>query len=614
MMTIVRLAHKWVALILGIQLTLWMLSGLGMAILPHSKVAGDHRMAERAAPAPLLKAATGQIGLPATVDGAEVQQVRLRNLDGRVIFDTVTSDGSVLSDAVTGAPIIVDEELATRIALADYAGPGDVVNAQYMLETTLEVRDHLAPAWRIDFNDAERTTIYVSGRNGQILERRNHYWRAFDIFWMLHIMDYQNRASFNHPLIITAALIVLWLGLSGIALWFDSFRRSDFNLVGKWQGRGKVFPLSLTDSEGSAIKMASARPMQSLFAAMDEQGYPLPSTCGGGGTCGLCRVQIGTALPILPADRRQIPESELASGYRLACQHRVEAPLVVTLPHGLLDAKNLEGTIAATNFITPDMYELRISLPEPLDFRAGSYIQVKIKPFRWDIEQSDLPNAVKTRWEASGTGRSVGTDETVYRTYSLANAPGELGHDIILSIRLALAKPDAPGASAGIGSTYLGSLVAGDTIELRGPFGDFHVDSEANETVFIGGGAGIGPIRSMIVDRLATHGCTSRMSLWYGARTQEHIVYKDDFEKLASAHPNFSWHVALSEAPETDDWPGARGLIHDLVRDQYLASHPDIERCSFYICGPPQMLKAVLSLLKSLGVPDSRIMFDDFGN
>ncbi|CAN0594390.1 unnamed protein product, partial [Laminaria digitata] len=179
MMTIVRQAHKWIALILGIQLTLWMLSGLGMAILPHSKVLGDHRMAERAAPAPLLNAATGQIGLPAAVHGTDVQQVRLRILNGLVIYDTVTSDGSVLSDAVTGAPVIVDQGLATQIALADYAGPGDVVSVRHMLETTLEFRNHQAPAWRIDFDDPERTTIYVSGYNGQILERRNHYWRAF---------------------------------------------------------------------------------------------------------------------------------------------------------------------------------------------------------------------------------------------------------------------------------------------------------------------------------------------------------------------------------------------------------------------------------------------------
>ncbi|MEQ3650557.1 NADH:ubiquinone reductase (Na(+)-transporting) subunit F [Hyphomonas sp.] len=614
MMTIIRQGHKWIALILGIQVALWMLSGLGMAILPHSKVAGDHRMAEPAAPTPLTELAGGKIGQPVTIGPGEIREVRLRNLNGRAVFDTVTAERSALTSAVTGETITVDKPLAAKIALKDYSGPGEIKEIRLLAESTLEIRNHAPPAWRIDFSDPEQTSLYVSASNGEILERRNNYWRTFDVFWMVHIMDYVSRSSFNHPLIILSALVVLWLGFSGIALWWDSFRRNDFNVVGKWRSRKQTFALSLADSEGGAIRTVEARPMQSLFAAMGDQGYPLPSTCGGGGTCGLCRVRIGTELPILPADRRQIPDSELESGYRLACQHQVTSPLSVTLPHGLMDAKEIKGKVVSSSFITPDMYELRLSLPEPLEFRAGSYVQVEIPPFMSSLDALDLTDFIKTQWENSGAARTFGSNVLIYRTYSLANAPKEFGNEVVLSIRLAFPKSSAPGVSVGVGSAYLLTLKKGDTVQLRGPFGDFHIDEDAEEIVFIGGGAGIAPIRSMILDQLKVKRTSSRISFWYGARTQEHIAYKEDLEALATAHPNFSWHVALSDVPETDNWPGARGQIHEFVRDQYIISHPDLATCSFYICGPPQMLEAVLSLLKSLNVPNSRIAFDDFGN
>lgn len=613
MMGIVRQAHKWIGLVLGFQLALWMLSGLGMAILPHDKVSGEHRKAEHAETAS-LDSTRDEVRLPPAVNDRAIRKIRLRTFNGRPVYETVATDGNSLLDAETGRPIVIDEALAIEIARSDYSGPGRISKAIYVATPTLAIRNHAASAWRINFNDPERTSIYVSTATGQVMERRNNYWRIFDTLWMLHIMDYQNRSNFNNPLVVISALVVFWLGLSGIVLWWDSFRRHDFDLVAKWRNRKKRLTLSLTDSEGGAVRAFDARPLQSLYAAMEEQGYPLPSSCGGGGTCGLCRVRISPETPITPADRRQIPESELGSGYRLACQHRVDTALSVILPHGLLDAKTFTGTIVSSEFIAPDMYELRIALPEPLAFRAGSYVQVEIPPFRSHLDQLDLPETVRGQWQASGTAKAFGTDTPLHRTYSLANSPGELGSDILLNIRLALAKPDTSGVPVGIGSAYLSTLGQGDTVRLRGPFGDFHVSDDDKEIVFIGGGAGIAPIRSMIHDQLASRNRTSKVSFWYGARTQEDIVYKEEFEHLLDTCPNFSWHVALSHLNETDAWPGKRGWIHEIVRDQYLASHPDIAQCRFYVCGPPPMLEAVLMLLNSLGVSEERIAFDDFGN
>lgn len=612
-MIIVRRVHKWIGLILGLQLALWMLSGLGMAILPHDKVSGDHRRAEHAEPF-ALELANDQLQRPTSVKAGNIRQIRLRIFEDRPVLETITSDGVELLDISNGQAIIIDEALAAKIASHDYAGPGTISKAVYVPKSTLEIRNHTAPAWRVNFNDPERTSIYVSATNGKIMERRNLYWRVFDIFWMLHIMDYQNRSSFNHPLIVISALVVFWMGVSGILLWWDSFRRHDFNLLAKWRNRNNALTLSVVDSEGGAIKAVHVKPLQSLYAAMEGHGYPLPSSCGGGGTCGLCRVRISPETPISAADRRQIPDQEIQEGYRLACQHRVDTDLSVILPHGLLDAKTFSGTIVSSSFIAPDLCELRMTLPESLDFRAGSYVQAEIPSFESHLDKLDLPETVRAQWQQSGTAKQFGTDKTVYRTYSLANSPGELGKDILLNVRLALAKPDTSGVPVGIGSAYLASLSPGDTLLLRGPFGDFHIDDDDAEIVFIGGGAGIAPLRSMIRDQLSSHGRTSKVSFWYGARTQDNIVYKEEFDQLAENCPNFSWHIALSNLGKDDNWTGDRGWIHDIVHEQYLASHPNVQMCRFYVCGPPAMLEAVLKLLKSLNIPEERVAFDDFGN
>lgn len=613
-MILIRKAHKWIALLLGIQLALWMLSGLGMALLPHDKVAGAHRQSAPEDPLPLAGLAPDPVAMPTLPQGTDVRQITLQPLHGMLVYRIETEDGVILSDAVTGAPIGIGEDLAIAIAKSDYSGPGTVKKAEYLSESTLETRNHSDPTWRIDFSDAEATAIYVSAATGEILERRNNYWRAFDVFWMLHIMDYQNRTDFNHPLIVIAALIVLWLGVSGIALWWDSFRTRDFNLTRRWLHRNHNIPLSLVDSEGTALKKVETRPLRSLFSTMEDLGYPLPSTCGGGGTCGLCRVKVSSDWPIVPADRRQIPETELEAGYRLACQHTIEAPVTVTLPHGLLDAADLDGRVVSATFLTPDMYELRLVLPSPLDFRAGSYLQVEVPPFQSHLDKLPLPPTTKSQWETSGTDRTFGTDQNVYRTYSLANAPGEFGNEIILNIRLALAKPDKAGVPVGLGSAYLTSLNRGDKVRLRGPFGDFRVDEEAEELVFIAGGAGIAPIRSMIIDQLRRKKTSRPISFWYGVRTPDHVVYEEDFKSLGDLHQNFSWHVAISDLSEHLDWTGQRGMIHETLRDQFLARHPDLGSCSFYICGPPAMLTATLELLESFEVSKDRIAFDDFGS
>lgn len=608
-MKFVREAHKWIGLILGLQFLLWMLSGFGMALLPKELVRGEHRAASATAPQTLDTAPARQT--PSVTSGTK--EVSLQAFEGRPVYRHVTTEGVRLVDAIEGGVIEIDETRAHRIAEASYSGPGSIVGTTRLEEATLAIRDHDAPAWRVDFDDGEQTSIYVSASDGQILEHRNNYWRGYDILWMLHIMDYQNRTSFNHPLIITIALIVFWLGVSGLILWFDSFRREDFDLIGKWRARGHQIPLQLRDSDNRKIATVNAHPQQRLYDAMAEGGYALPSSCGGGGTCGLCRTNISPDAPVLAADRRNIDELEITAGYRLACQHRVDAPLSVTLPRDLLNAQHFEAEIVSVNYIAPALSQVRLRLNAPLDFQAGSYMQVDIPPYSATLEDIRADEALHAAWKASSMPTAFGTDDPVTRTYSLASAPKEFDRDILLTVRLAMAGPDTPGVAVGIGSAYLATLSPGDRLMMSGPFGDFRIREADEERVFIGGGAGIGPLRAMIVDQLVNQSDRTPMSLWYGVRTTRDVAYGATFDDLAERYRNFSWRVALSE---TDNDPGPDneiGLIHEVVRDRYLASHPDPGRCSFYVCGPPPMLAAVLALLQSHGVPEDRIAFDDFG-
>lgn len=617
-MNLMRSIHRWIGLILGLQLFLWMLSGLVMGLLPHDLVTGHHY---KSGYIDKLQSSENR-GVENWSDSAWFDEIRgsvysvsLKPFDDRQVYRVQTNKGAMLFDAQTGKAIIIDEQMARKRALQDYSGPGQIVGVSRLEEPSLAIRAHRGAAWRVDFDDAESTSVYLSAEDGRILERRNTYWRVFDIFWMLHIMDYQERANFNNTLIIIAALILLWMGISGIVIWGSSFKRQDFALIAKWKLRNLRHTLNIVDSEGGAHKSLSVRPMLSLFETMSAAGYPLPSSCGGGGTCGLCRVRIEPAMSISAVDRHRIPESELNQGYRLACQHRIASDATVILPHGLLDAIDYDGHISSTRFVTPYICELKIQLSagQAMNFRAGSYVQIRVPPFNARLDQMDITDAVRDLWLASKAPTEFGTDVELFRTYSIANAPGELEGEIILNVRMAMPSPDKFGVPVGMGSAYLGGLKVGDPVSFRGPLGDFEVRDEHRELIFIGGGAGMGPLRSMVLDELVNKKSDAPISFWYGARTASDLFYSELFDGLCEKHPNFSWHIALSESGADDNWSGNQGYIHEIVRKQYLETHPDLSSCSFLVCGPPPMLIAVLKMLDELGVDSSAIAFDDFG-
>lgn len=370
--------------------------------------------------------------------------------------------------------------------------------------------------------------------------------------------------------------------------------------------------------EGGSRAALSVSPRGSLLANLGEEGILLPSACGGAGTCGLCKVRVvdGGSEP-LPTERALLTRADVAEGWRLACQLKVRRDLVVALPAGALSAKQLTCTVQSVRDVATFIREIALALPpgDRLEFEPGSFVQVHI-PKYGPLHFADLALDPRCHdaWQAAGFRRlTAASSEPTTRAYSLANAPAE-SERLVLNVRIAVPPRDQPSAPPGVGSSYLYGLKSGDSVTLSGPFGEFHIADSEREMVYIGGGAGMAPLRSHIVHLLGTAGTERRISYWYGARSRREVFYDEELRALAEAHPNFSFHVALSEPLPEDDWHGDVGFIHEVVRRRYLAEHSAPDEIEYYLCGPPPMLSAVRQMLDGLGVPPEQIRFDDFGS
>ncbi len=360
----------------------------------------------------------------------------------------------------------------------------------------------------------------------------------------------------------------------------------------------------------------AARTGQRLLTALGDGGILIPSACAGAGTCGLCRVRVtqGGGAP-LPTEREHLSRAEIAAGLRLACQVTLRGDVEIDLPEDLAGAKSYDCTVSAARFLTPLIREVVVDLPE--DARpalpAGSFFQITAPPYRLDFHMLEVPDAHAKVWAPIRALHSdSGKPET--RAYSISNRleDSEAGR-LVFNIRLALPPPQLADAPPGKVSSYLFCVKPGDRLTLSGPFGSFRAQETGREMVFIGGGVGMAPLRAIILDQLQRLGTARRMSFWYGARNRDELFYSDEFDALATEHPNFRWTVALSDPRPGDGWDGPRGFIHSVVAERFLATHPAPEECEYYLCGPPLMIKAVLAMLSDAGVEPDAIFNDDFG-
>ena len=376
---------------------------------------------------------------------------------------------------------------------------------------------------------------------------------------------------------------------------------------------GEVTILVNHDAE-KALKTAAG---STLLGTLAANKIFIPSACGGKGSCGVCKVTVtkgGGAM--LPTEVSHINRGEEREGVRLSCQVKVKGDMDIELPPEVFSVRKWQCKVRSNHNVATFIKELSMDLPpgEEVPFRAGGYIQIESPPHVVNYKDFVIDDEYREEWDKFDMWRYVSkVDEEVTRAYSMANYPDEKGL-ILLNVRVASPPPRSPeGTPPGKMSSYIFNLKPGDEVTISGPYGEFYAKDTDAEMMFIGGGAGMAPMRSHIFDQLKRLDTKRKITFWYGARSLREAFYQDEFDELAAKHDNFEWHLALSEPLPEDNWTGLTGFIHQVVYDNYLKDHPAPEDIEYYLCGPPLMLSACRNMFEDLGVEEENVLYDDFG-
>lgn len=353
-----------------------------------------------------------------------------------------------------------------------------------------------------------------------------------------------------------------------------------------------------------------------LLNVLAESDIFIPSACGGQGTCAMCKVKVHSGGgDILPTERNFITRKEAREGMRLSCQVAVKQDLDIEIPAEVFDIRKWECVVKSNRNVATFIKELVLELPEGehVDFKAGGYIQIEAPQHIVQFKDFEVEDVYRPDWDKFNLWRYTSkVDETVSRAYSMANYPEERGI-IMLNVRIATPPWNNPDVPPGQMSSYIFNLKPGDRVTISGPYGEFFIQDTEAEMVYIGGGAGMAPLRSHLFELLKHRDSKRKISFWYGARSMREVFYAEEFDALQQEHDNFQWNLALSEPQPEDNWTGYTGFIHQVLYENYLKDHPAPEDCEYYFCGPPMMNAAVLQLLDELGVESENIHFDDFG-
>jgi Na+-transporting NADH:ubiquinone oxidoreductase subunit F len=413
-------------------------------------------------------------------------------------------------------------------------------------------------------------------------------------------------ASTLSVILISAAVFLFVILLLVVMLLYARFK-----LTPQGDVQLKVNDKEFTVSPGSTV-----------LSTLSNNDIFLPSACGGGGTCGMCKCQVleggGT---ILPTETGFFTRKEQQQQWRLGCQVKIREDMTLQIPEEVMGIKKWECEVISNNNVATFIKEFVVRLPEgeKLNFKSGGYIQIDVPRLEVDFSKDiDVEERFRDEWDKyqMWSLRMKNPEET-YRAYSMANHPAE-GNIVMLNIRIATPPWDVShgrfkNVNPGICSSYIFSRKPGDKVMVSGPYGEFFIKDTKNEMVYVGGGAGMAPMRSHIFHLFHTLRTNRKVSYWYGARSKREIFYEDQFRAIEKEFPNFTFNIALSEPAKEDNWDGYTGFIHQVLYDNYLRYHEEPEEIEYYMCGPPQMNSAVQNLLYNMGVPEEMIDFDDFG-
>ena len=376
--------------------------------------------------------------------------------------------------------------------------------------------------------------------------------------------------------------------------------------------------VNINDGEKELV----VEPGSTLLSTLGNNKIFLPSACGGGGTCAMCKCQVDEgAGTILPTEVPYFTRKEAQNNWRLACQVKVKEDMQMRVPAEVMGIKKWECEVVSNHNVATYIKEFVVKLPEgeTLDFKSGGYIQIDVPKINVDFKDMEVEEEYREDWDKMGIfDLQMKNPEPTFRAYSMANHPAE-GNIVMLNIRIATPPWDRNKntfmkVNPGICSSYIFSRKPGDKVTISGPYGEFFIKETEREMMFIGGGAGMAPMRSHIFHLFKTAKTGRKTTFWYGARSMREVFYKEEFDAIAAEFPNFEWHLALSEPLPEDNWEGPTGFIHQVILDKYLTKHEEPEEIEYYLCGPPMMNDAVNKMLYDMGVPDEMVAFDDFGS
>lgn len=353
-----------------------------------------------------------------------------------------------------------------------------------------------------------------------------------------------------------------------------------------------------------------------LLSALVGNGVLLPSACGGGGSCGMCRCRVDKGgRDIMPTERAHLSRMEMKGNVRLACQLKVKEDMHVRIPDEIFGIKKYHARVVSNENVATFIKELVLKLDpgETLEFKSGAYVQIDVPEYEASFSEFQVGDTYREAWDQFALwGLTARSETPVFRAYSMANTPAE--SLLRFTIRIATPPPGAgPDVLPGVGSSYIFNLKAGARVVLSGPYGEFFIKDTGREMCFVGGGAGMAPMRSHIFHQLLGENTDRRITFWYGARSRKEMFYDPEFKDLEAKFPNFSYHVALSDPQPEDGWNGLVGFIHQCLLDDYLRDHPDPTEIEYYLCGPPMMIDAMDRMLDELGVEPEMIAYDKFG-
>ena len=370
----------------------------------------------------------------------------------------------------------------------------------------------------------------------------------------------------------------------------------------------------INDDPNKSLKVQTG---STVLSALSSQNVYLPSACGGQGTCAQCKCQvIEGGGEILTTEKAYISRKDQKDHWRLGCQVKIRDNMKIKVPDEIFSIRKWDAVVKSNDNVATFIKELILELPadDPILFESGGYIQIDVPKYKdLDYKSFDIGEEYRDDWDKFDVWQyKADNPEPVFRAYSMANHPAE-GNMIMLNIRIASPPPDNPNVPPGIASSYTFNLKAGDKVTVSGPYGEFYIKDTDREMVYIGGGAGMAPLRSHIFHLLKTEKSKRKISFWYGARSVKEMFYDDEFKALAEEFDNFTYQVALSDPLPEDNWDGPTGFIHQVAHDMHLENHEDPTECEYYLCGPPMMISAVQKMLWDLGVEEEMIDYDDFG-